>query len=130
MKECNCKKEKGDGCNFCYSNKERLSSKKELTLNNLLKMIEYLPSVKEPEQWAVFKIIYEDKNSMISKNLNYDAVRDILNHSPEGTQIRKKARNELENIYEYITEMTFCKDTLKEKSELLRKLIRLAIIAY
>ena len=100
-------------------------------------MIEFLPDCSEKPHYAVYKILFEqDKRKksptspLIGKGSNYDVVRSILQHCPENTAIKKQARAEIEGIFDYITYGTFNDDKPKEKVKLVKKLIRLSIIAF
>jgi len=107
---------------------KRLSNKKDLTVDNLLKVIDVLPNANEQPQRSVYKIIYKDKDSVIGKAVNYMAVRDILDHSPEGEKIRKDARYRIEDLVDAFS--TNPPKKLQERAKYLRLLIRLTIIAF
>ena len=101
-----------------------------LTIDNLLGMIDFLPSGTEKPEYCVYNIIEKGKVVYTGSETNYLSARSLIDRAEEGKEIRKKAISEIENIYRYITIGTYNADSLKEKSELLRKLIRLTIIAY
>ena len=108
--------------------KERLSNKKALTVDNLLKVIEFLPNISEKSSWVVYKIIYKNNDSIIGKEINYRAVREILDHSPEGEKVRKEANYRVEELFDALS--TNPPKKLQERARYLRLLMRLTIIAY
>ena len=107
---------------------ERLSNKKALTIDNLLKVIEFLPNTSEKSSWVVYKIIYKDNDSIIGKGINYEAIRSILDHSPESENIRKEAKYRIEKLFDILSLNPPQK--LQQRAKYLRLLIRLTIIAY
>jgi hypothetical protein len=108
----------------------RLSNKKPLTLDNLLKIIDFLPNADEKPVWGVYKITYGNGDVFIGKGVNYQIVKDILDHSPlsESERIRKEASYRIEDLFDALSSNP--PEKLEERAKYLRLLMRLTIIAF
>ena len=100
-----------------------------VSVDSLLKIIDFLPDASEKPYEVVYKITYgENKEISIGSGTNYSVVREILNHSPEREKVRKEARCRLEGVYD---ELSYnIPKTINERAKNLRLLMRLTIIAF
>jgi len=108
----------------------KFNKKQSVNLENLLKIIDFLPDYSEKQQWCVWKIFMKghDTADIIQKGTNIRMLRAILDYSPEAGKIQKQASRKLEELFDALS--TNPPETLKERAKYLRLLIRLAIIAY
>ena len=108
----------------------RLGNKKPLTLDNLLKIIDFLPNASEKPAWVTYKIIHENRDIYIEEGPNYWVVREILDCLPwsERERIRKEARYRIEDLFDALSSNP--PEKLEERAKYLRLLMRLTIIAF